>query len=169
MVYSNLDVISTCRTAMTVRACARLLRLYFMVCLPYESIKVNDFCISLIRIYTPSQNHHSVFRDVSKRVVLVQAYMPDHLMVFFWMVLWIIITKVDVYWVPIDTEKVLRNPVLTTIELYVHGFGAPLIDGIISNTYFSGVIGLYRRWFTLGISHLFQCCSYNLRLFHVNK
>ena len=36
---------------MSVSACAHFIRLSFVICLPYKSIRVNVLCISLIRIY----------------------------------------------------------------------------------------------------------------------
>ena len=142
---------------------------FSMVYLPYNSIRDNALCISLIIIYSLSQTNRSICRNFSGIVVLVQVYGPDHLVVFCCMVLWIIVTKVDFRWVPIYTEMFLWNPVLTPIEPHVRVFGAPIIDGIICDPYLCGVIGCYWCWFTLGPSHLFQLCSYNLRLFHVNK
>ena len=134
---------------------ARFLRLYSVVCLPYESIRVNALWISLIIIYTLSQTQRIIHRNIYGRVVLVQVYGTEHLIVFCCIMLWIIVTKVDFSWVTIDTEKFLWTPVLTPIEPHVHGFGAPLPDGIIDNTYRCVVISLYWNLFALGISHLF--------------
>ena len=98
---------------------ARFLRLSSVVCLPYRSIRVNNFCISLIIIYTPSKNNPKIHRNVSGRVCIIQVYGPDHMMVFFYMGLWIIVIKVDFYWAPIDTEMFFLNPVLTPTESHV--------------------------------------------------
>ena len=96
------------------------LQLSSVVCLPYDYIRVNDLFIYLIRIYTPSQTNRIICRNVSGRVAPVQLYGPYHMVLFFCAVLWIIVTKVDFYWVPIDTKIIFWNPVLTPIEPHVH-------------------------------------------------
>ena len=65
------SILSTWCTDMDVSARACFLLLSFVVLLPYKSIRVNDLCISLIPIYTPSQTHHSVHRNFYWRVVIV--------------------------------------------------------------------------------------------------
>ena len=60
---------------------------FSMVYLPYNSIRDNALCISLIIIYSLSQTNRSICRNFSGIVVLVQVYGPDHLVVFCCMVL----------------------------------------------------------------------------------
>ena len=163
------SISSTLGTAIYVSTRVCFLWLSSVVWLLYKYFRVNALCTSLIRIFTPSQTHNSVRSNVSGIFVLIQVYGQDHMLLVCCMVLWIIITKVDFSWVPIDTEKFSWNSVLTTIEPHVHGFLAPLLNDIIWDPCCFVFIGCYWSWFVFGPSHIFQLCSYILRIFYVNK
>ncbi len=56
---------------------------------------------------------------------------------------------------PVDQELSLACPVLDPIKTHVDCFGSFLFDGVIGETFGSGVVDLHRRW-RLRMSHLLE-------------
>ena len=79
-----------------------------------------------------------------------------------------IIGLVDAAFAPINEKLSLSNAIANPIEAHVDGFGASLLDGIVSDTTCSAIVGLDGRC-RLDMSQFFECNPHGTNFFGVMK
>jgi hypothetical protein len=73
------------------------------------------------------------------------------------MLLGVIIGKIVCSGPPVDQELPLAGPVLDPVESHVDGLGSFLFDGVVGESFGSGVMDLHWGW-RLRMTHLFERC-----------